>query len=125
MENEDGVQKFRGMIHNTNATLIAQKMQGINFPQVIETFPLWVGQMRHLGEFLPFEPNLFDLVIVDEASQVNIAVGNEMMMADLAYYNSTGDAAKRGKTSAGDIHNDLSTRYPGRSSAKTPQPAAK
>jgi hypothetical protein len=73
IEREDGVQRFRGMIHNTNATLIAQKMQGIDFRQVIETFPLWVGQMRHLGEFLPFEPNLFDLVIVDEASQVNIA----------------------------------------------------
>jgi len=27
-------------------------------------------------------------------------VGNEMMMADLAYYNSTPDAAKRGKASA-------------------------
>ncbi len=73
IESEDSVQKFRGMIHNTNATLIAQKMEGIDFRRVIETFPLWVGQMRHLGEFLPFEPNLFDLVIVDEASQVNIA----------------------------------------------------
>ena len=73
IESEDDVQKFRGMVHNTNATLIAQKMQVINFPQLIETFPLWVGQMRHLGEFLPFQPNLFDLVIVDEASQVNIA----------------------------------------------------
>ena len=72
-ERQDEVQKFRGMIHNTNATLIAQKMQGINFRALINTFPLWVGQMRHLGEFLPFEPNLFDLVIVDEASQVNIA----------------------------------------------------
>ena len=29
--------------------------------------------MRHLGEFLPFQPELFDLVVVDEASQVNIA----------------------------------------------------
>jgi hypothetical protein len=48
-------------------------MQGIKFAEVIETFPLWVGQMRHLGEFLPFEPELFDLVVVDEASQVNIA----------------------------------------------------
>ena len=73
IESEDDVQKFRGMVHNTNGTLIAQKMQVINFPQLIETFPLWVGQMRHLGEFLPFQPNLFDLVIVDEASQVNIA----------------------------------------------------
>ncbi len=72
-EEEDGVQKFRSMIHHANATLIAQKMQGINFTEVIKTFPLWVGQMRHLGEFLPFKPELFDLVVVDEASQVNIA----------------------------------------------------
>lgn len=72
-ETGDEVQKFRGMIHHANPTLIGQKMQGINFAEVIETFPLWVGQMRHLGEFLPFEPELFDLVVVDEASQVNIA----------------------------------------------------
>ena len=46
-------------------------------------------------------------------------VGNEMMMADLAYYGNTADASKRGITSAGDIHDDLATRYPGRASAKT------
>ena len=72
-ENGDEVQKFRGMIHHANPTLTVQKMQGIDFPELIETFPLWVGQMRHLGEFLPFESELFDLVVVDEASQVNIA----------------------------------------------------
>lgn len=55
----------------------------------------------------------------------NDVVGNEMMMADLAYYSSTADASKRGKTSAGDIHDDLSTRYPGRTSAKPAQTAVK
>jgi hypothetical protein len=72
-EDEEDVQKFRSMIHNANPSIIAQKMKGIDFKEVIGTFPLWVGQMRHLGEFLPFEPELFDLVVVDEASQVNIA----------------------------------------------------
>ncbi|MBI2926461.1 MAG: AAA family ATPase [Verrucomicrobia bacterium] len=72
-ESEDDVQCFASMIRNTNPTLIAQKMADIRFPKIIETLPLWVGQMRHLGEFLPFVPELFDLVIVDEASQVNIA----------------------------------------------------
>ncbi len=67
------VQKFSGMIKHVNPTLISRKMQAIDFSQVIDAFPLWVGQMRHLGEFLPFEPELFDLVVVDEASQVNIA----------------------------------------------------
>ena len=72
-EGSEEVQKFCGMVRHANPTLIAQKMQAISFPSVIESFPLWVGQMRHLGEFLPFEPELFDLVVVDEASQVNIA----------------------------------------------------
>ena len=67
------VQQFCGMVRHANPTLIAEKMAAISFSKLIDTLPLWVGQMRHLGEFLPFEPNLFDLVVVDEASQVNIA----------------------------------------------------
>ena len=63
-------------------------------------------------------------LLAAKAQDTYDVVGNEMMMADLAYYNSTGDAAKRGRTSAGDIHDDLSTRYPGRSSSKTAQAAA-
>jgi len=72
-ESGDEVQKFCGMLRHANPTLIAQKMQAISFPEVIKALPLWVGQMRHLGEFLPFKRGLFDLVVVDEASQVNIA----------------------------------------------------
>ncbi len=48
-------------------------LTNFNSATVTKAFPLWVGQMRDLGKFLPFEPGLFDLVIVDEASQVNIA----------------------------------------------------
>ena len=70
---EEHLEKFRTMIHYTNSKIIAERMDAIEYKELIRTFPLWVGQMRNLGEFLPFEPNLFDLVIVDEASQVNIA----------------------------------------------------
>ena len=72
-DTSEEVQKFASMIRHTNPTLIAQRMADLQFKKVIETMPLWVGQMRNLGEFLPFEPELFDLVVVDEASQVNIA----------------------------------------------------
>ena len=75
------------------------------------------------AQFNKFLPQL--QLLAAKVQDTYDVVGNEMMMADLAYYNSTGDAAKRGKTSAGDIHDDLATRYPGRSSAKTPQPAEK
>ena len=75
------------------------------------------------AQFNKFLPQL--QLLAAKARDTYDVVGNEMMMADLAYYNSTGDAAKRGRTSAGDIHNDLATRYPGRTTTKTPQPATK
>ena len=74
-------------------------------------------------QFNKFLPQL--QLLAAKAQDTFDVVGNEMMLADLAYYNSTGDAAKRGKTSAGDIHDDLATRYPGRSSSKTQAAAAK
>ncbi len=40
---------------------------------LIEAFPCLIVNIRELGEFLPLEPELFDVVIIDEASQVSIA----------------------------------------------------
>jgi hypothetical protein len=70
------------------------------------------------AQFNKFFPRLS--LLTAKGQDTYDVIGNEMMMADLAYYGSTGDAAKRGTTSAGDIHDELATRYPGRSAAKTP-----
>jgi hypothetical protein len=75
------------------------------------------------AQFAKFLPQL--QLLASKCADTYDVVGNEMMIADLAYYNSANDAAKRGTTSAGDIHNELSTRYRGRSTAKTAQSAAK
>lgn len=40
---------------------------------LIEAFPCLIVNIRELGEYIPLEPELFDLVIIDEASQVSIA----------------------------------------------------
>jgi hypothetical protein len=73
-EADEEIRKFCAMTHHArNQTIAGRMMRGISFATLIQTFPLWVGQMRHLGVFLPFEANLFDLVVVDESSQVNIA----------------------------------------------------
>lgn len=74
-------------------------------------------------QFNNFPPRL--ALLAAKAQDTYDVVGNEIMLADLAYYGSIGDAAKRGITSAGDIHDDLATWYPGRPSAETPQPPAK
>jgi len=67
------VERFDKMLHWKAPHIIRESMSQIDFRAVTNTFPLWVGEMRNLGEFLPFVSELFDLVVVDEASQVNIA----------------------------------------------------
>ncbi|MFA5015364.1 MAG: AAA domain-containing protein [Actinomycetota bacterium] len=41
--------------------------------KLIEAFPCLIVNIRDLGEYLPLEPEVFDIVIIDEASQVSIA----------------------------------------------------
>ena len=42
-------------------------------PALMNAFPCIIAGIRELGEFLPLEPDLFDIAIIDEASQVSIA----------------------------------------------------
>jgi hypothetical protein len=42
------------------------------FPAALTAFPLWVCTAMSAGSQLPLEPDLFDLVIVDEAGQCDI-----------------------------------------------------
>ncbi|KJU82410.1 RAP domain protein [Candidatus Magnetobacterium bavaricum] len=67
------IDKFSKMLWNTKTSLIAGKMKDIDFPTVLQVMPYWVAEIRHLGHVFPIKPDLFDLVVVDEASQVNIA----------------------------------------------------
>lgn len=43
------------------------------FFQLKEAFPCILASIRDYAEYIPLEPNMFDLVIIDEASQVSIA----------------------------------------------------
>jgi hypothetical protein len=77
-------------------------------------------------QFLKFLPSL--KLLADKAEDTFNVIGNEIMLADLAYYNNTGEAANHGAPGAGNIHDDLATRYPGRpgkAAAKTQQAAVK
>lgn len=67
------IDKFDRMLYNTNSRLIDKKMQEIDFEKVTDVIPFWTAEIRNLGHLFPLQPDLFDLVIVDEASQVNLA----------------------------------------------------
>ena len=45
----------------------------IDFKKLFEVFPIVLGEIKALHPYLPFEEEIFDLVIIDEASQVNLA----------------------------------------------------
>lgn len=64
------------------------------------------------AQFLKFLPQLRQLA--EKANDTFDILGNELMLADLAFYSNTGDAAKRGRPDANSIHDDLANRYPGR-----------
>ncbi len=45
----------------------------LNFEVLLSAFPVWVGTLNDLSNFVPFQRELFDLVIVDEATQCDMA----------------------------------------------------
>ena len=46
-------------------------LRQIDGPAVVGALPLWVGTLRDIEDLLPDTPGLFDLVILDEASQID------------------------------------------------------
>lgn len=50
-----------------------QKFPEGKFDKVRESFPVIVASIREFGEFMPLAPDLFDVVVIDEASQVSVA----------------------------------------------------
>ena len=45
----------------------------INFDLLTEIFPIVIGEIKSLHPYIPFQEELFDLIILDESSQVNLA----------------------------------------------------
>jgi hypothetical protein len=50
-----------------------QKFPEDKFHQLRESFPVIIASIREFGEFMPLAPDLFDVVVIDEASQVSVA----------------------------------------------------
>ncbi|MBL8772178.1 MAG: hypothetical protein JNK30_12415 [Phenylobacterium sp.] len=57
------------------ATVVSkrQKFPEEKFGGVKEAFPVIVASIREFGEYMPLAPGLFDVMIIDEASQVSVA----------------------------------------------------
>ena len=54
----------------------AKQLEGFyktDFDALKQTFPIWLSSLASLHKVLPMEQQMFDLVIIDEATQANIA----------------------------------------------------
>lgn len=67
------LRKFSKMLGKTKTSEVQQRMNEIDFKLITDLIPFWAAEIRHLGRLFPMKPDLFDLVVVDEASQVNLA----------------------------------------------------
>lgn len=65
--NRSDAQTLRNMIKNK------QRFPRDKFKKLKEAFPCILAGIRDYAEYIPLEPELFDLVVIDEASQVSIA----------------------------------------------------
>ena len=59
-------------IREKTGNLIHDKFSQINFDLVLKALPIWVCTANNLHNVLPFEKELFDVVIIDEATQCDI-----------------------------------------------------
>lgn len=67
------LENFKKMLHFERSDRVLSKMENIDYNKLFEIFPIWLSEIRNIGEILPNEREIFDLVVVDEASQVNLA----------------------------------------------------
>jgi hypothetical protein len=69
----DALDAFHRRLRWKNARRARSANAKINFDLLFEVFPIVMGEIKSLHPYLPFKEESIDLLILDEASQVNLA----------------------------------------------------
>lgn len=69
----DALDAFHRRLRWKNARKVRSANAKINFDLLLEMFPIVMGEIKSLHPYLPFKEESIDLLILDEASQVNLA----------------------------------------------------
>jgi len=67
------IQRFNEALKMSSDTEKLAKFSEIKFEAVLKAFPIWLTNLSEVKDALPFEKELFDVVIIDEATQCDIA----------------------------------------------------
>ncbi|CAG5083290.1 AAA domain-containing protein [Parvicella tangerina] len=71
--NRQSFLQFRNALNATASGYIDELFKEIDFTMLTSVFPIWISTVSDVGIGLPFEKEMFDFVIVDEASQIDAA----------------------------------------------------
>jgi len=69
----DALDAFHRRLRWKNARRVRSANAKIDFNLLLEIFPIVMGEIKSLHPYLPFKEESIDLLILDEASQVNLA----------------------------------------------------
>jgi len=69
----NSLDNFRRRMRWKNSSRAKIANSKINFDLLTEIFPIVIGEIKSLHPYIPFQEELFDLIILDESSQVNLA----------------------------------------------------
>ena len=72
IKNRDLFGNFKNLLRSRKHARIKKYQDSDKIEKFLDVFPLFISEIRNIGEVLPLEKEIFDLVIVDEASQVNL-----------------------------------------------------
>jgi superfamily I DNA and/or RNA helicase len=73
IEHKEELERFSNLLRWVKPSKIKTSQNQIKWENLLEIFPICISEIRNLNEILPMKENMFDMVIVDEASQVNLA----------------------------------------------------
>lgn len=72
-ELRDGLKKMLDILDSDSGVEKESLFYSLDFSKILKVFPVWLVNLKELNEYLPLKDGVFDLVIIDEATQCDIA----------------------------------------------------
>lgn len=72
-QNWNDVKLFSEALKTTSDTERIESFNNLDFDSILKAFPIWLCRLTELKNAIPFRKELFDVVIIDEATQCDIS----------------------------------------------------
>lgn len=73
LKHRQDIVQFQSSLRSRNSKTADERFAATNFNSVLKAFPIWLLNADDVNRVLPFSRELFDLVIIDEATQCDMA----------------------------------------------------